>query len=317
MPPEHATVPRRYDFYGHATESDFPYRATLAPARGATVLTIRAQDERPPPPAASHALYVSPALDAGGAPRLVISRQDTATRLVFGTTLDVHLERRAIRYRTGDDVAGAEIYLLGVTAAYWLETRGIAALHGAAVAVDGRGVAILGGNGSGKSTLAIAMMKSGAALVSDDLLPVSIDVGARVAPGPPRLRLWPAQARELLGVEEGLARAHPALEKRIVPLVRIPGARHAASGAPLSAIVLPVRGAPEIVVTRLHGAQAAMALVGTSFLAPLAPHAPWRDSHLSRLARLSERVPVFRLEYPNGLDHLPALCERLGSLLRG
>ncbi|SIT03910.1 HPr kinase/phosphorylase [Paracoccus saliphilus] len=41
-------------------------------------------------------------------------------------------------------------------------------LHGTAVALDGRGLLILGPSGSGKSTLAMQLMAVGAALVSDD-----------------------------------------------------------------------------------------------------------------------------------------------------
>ncbi|MDO5632784.1 MAG: serine kinase [Paracoccus sp. (in: a-proteobacteria)] len=41
-------------------------------------------------------------------------------------------------------------------------------IHGSAVALNGRGLLILGPSGSGKSALALALMGMGAALVSDD-----------------------------------------------------------------------------------------------------------------------------------------------------
>ena len=53
----------------------------------------------------------------------------------------------------------------------WLLVRHLQerfALHGAAVAVDGRGVVLLGRSGDGKSTLAAAMCRRGAALLADD-----------------------------------------------------------------------------------------------------------------------------------------------------
>jgi HPr kinase/phosphorylase len=41
-------------------------------------------------------------------------------------------------------------------------------VHGTAVAVDGRGLLIMGGSGTGKSALALAMIGLGAKLISDD-----------------------------------------------------------------------------------------------------------------------------------------------------
>ncbi|MDJ1008888.1 MAG: HPr kinase/phosphatase C-terminal domain-containing protein [Paracoccaceae bacterium] len=54
-------------------------------------------------------------------------------------------------------------------------------VHGAAVAVDGRGVLILGPSGSGKSGLALDLIARGAVLIADD--------GVKLTPGedgPPR-----------------------------------------------------------------------------------------------------------------------------------
>lgn len=41
-------------------------------------------------------------------------------------------------------------------------------VHGCAVAIDGRGVLILGGSGSGKSDLALRLIDRGATLIADD-----------------------------------------------------------------------------------------------------------------------------------------------------
>src|SRR5687767_3128446 len=60
--------------------------------------------------------------------------------------------------------------LVGVACAALLSTRGTPMLHGAAVAFDGRAIAILGDSGQGKSTLAAALLRSGAQLLSEDLL---------------------------------------------------------------------------------------------------------------------------------------------------
>ena len=60
-------------------------------------------------------------------------------------------------------------------------------VHGSAVAVDGRGLLILGPSGSGKSRLAVEMLALGAGLVADDRV--------RIEPGAPPIlhapNRWP------------------------------------------------------------------------------------------------------------------------------
>lgn len=59
-------------------------------------------------------------------------------------------------------------------------------LHASCVAVDGRGLLILGASGSGKSSLALRLIALGAALVSDDvtLLRIAGDAVVATCPNP-------------------------------------------------------------------------------------------------------------------------------------
>lgn len=54
-------------------------------------------------------------------------------------------------------------------------------VHATCVAVDGRGLLILGSSGSGKSSLAIQMIALGAELVGDDLIRLTPTAGRPVA----------------------------------------------------------------------------------------------------------------------------------------
>lgn len=67
--------------------------------------------------------------------------------------------------------------------------EGEAAVHATTVAVDGRGLLIVGPSGSGKSGLALQLMALGAALVADDITRVSRHDGA----------LWAACPESILG----------------------------------------------------------------------------------------------------------------------
>lgn len=61
-------------------------------------------------------------------------------------------------------------------------------LHASAVALDGRGLLILGASGAGKSGLALRLMALGARLVADDRVAVARRGAALVASAPPGLR---------------------------------------------------------------------------------------------------------------------------------
>lgn len=76
-------------------------------------------------------------------------------------------------------------------------------LHATCVAVDGRGLLILGPSGSGKSRLALQLMAFGAALVADDQALLNAVEGRLMAAAPPRI----AGMIEARGV--GLLRATP------------------------------------------------------------------------------------------------------------
>jgi HPr kinase/phosphorylase len=71
-----------------------------------------------------------------------------------------------------------------------VDTQGTGAetLHATCVAVDGRGVLILGPSGSGKSSLALDLMALGGRLVADDRTVVAPGAGAPVAACPPAIR---------------------------------------------------------------------------------------------------------------------------------
>ena len=61
-------------------------------------------------------------------------------------------------------------------------------LHGSAVALEGRGLLILGASGTGKSALALRMMAHGARLVADDRVVLARRGDALIASAPPALR---------------------------------------------------------------------------------------------------------------------------------
>jgi HPr kinase/phosphorylase len=104
---------------------------------------------------------------------------------------------------------------------------GAVTLHAGCVALDGRGLLILGPSGSGKSALALQLMALGCGLVSDDRTCLHRDGGALIATAPPALRgLIEAWGIGLLaaGTMAG-ARLVCAVDLGVVETERMPPAR--------------------------------------------------------------------------------------------
>ncbi|WP_078428890.1 aldolase [Alkalihalobacterium alkalinitrilicum] len=95
------------------------------------------------------------------------------------------------------------LYLLGTCMGAILMQRKILPLHGSALAINGKAYAIVGDSGAGKSTLASAFLKKGYRLLSDDVIPVSLNEEnvPIVTPAYPQQKLWQESLNEF-GMEK-------------------------------------------------------------------------------------------------------------------
>ncbi|MCP3029178.1 aldolase [Halobacillus sp. A5] len=83
------------------------------------------------------------------------------------------------------------LYILGTCMGSVLMQRKILPLHGSAVEIDGKAYAVVGHSGAGKSTTASAILNRGFQLVSDDVIPVTVENGIpMVTPAYPQQKLW-------------------------------------------------------------------------------------------------------------------------------
>ena len=108
--------------------------------------------------------------------------------------------RRADCVALGDtDLASFEANLLNFVLGAALTLQGEEPMHSTVVEVGGRAVGLLGPSGAGKSTLAAALIRSGGALVTDDMLRITFACDGAVAhAGPHRLKLFDEPARLFL-----------------------------------------------------------------------------------------------------------------------
>lgn len=84
------------------------------------------------------------------------------------------------------------LYILGTCMGALLMQRKSLPLHGSAIVIDGKAYAIVGDSGAGKSTLASAFLKKGYQLLSDDVIPVTLNGNniPIVTPAYPQQKLW-------------------------------------------------------------------------------------------------------------------------------
>ena len=203
-------------------------------------------------------------------------------------------------------------YLLGPVLALVLRLRGETCLHASAVCNANGAVVCAGAAEAGKSTMAAALIARGWSLLSDDLVPLTYEMGWRVDSGYPALRLWPETAASLYGGEDFPA-SSATWAKRVVNQ-----GQHFSQGSfPLRAIFILQRG-KHTSLRSLGGAEAAMMLVENSYLNYL-PDADLQSQALTQFARLAQEVPVFLLQMPDDLERLAisaGIVQTIGGICR-
>ena len=186
-------------------------------------------------------------------------------------------------------------------------------LHASALVWHGHAFALAAAGGFGKSTLAAALARRGAALLSDDTVPLQRDgVGFLALPYLPRIKLW-GDSLEAFGAEEDAF--EPVLSWASKRRVRVEEAwgRAASDPAPLAAIYFlgphrdPAR-APSCVA--LEPVEATLALQGGMYLSDLQTDS-FAAEGLRTAAAIAAAVPVRRISYFRSFATLPAVCEAL------
>ncbi len=212
-----------------------------------------------------------------------------------------------------------EICLLGHVLAWYLERSGIPALHGGALALDGRAALFLADRGGGKSTLVASLLNRGFSLLGDDIAAVEPCGGYTCCrPAFPQIKLTPEQAELFVGTCEGYTRVHPGYGKLSVPARDL--GSFETSARPVHRIYLLDRRQPgsAVELERIPPGVAIIGLIRSAFLAELVSDLhSLRERRFHRFSTLVEHVPVMRLRYPTGYDALPSVAEILTADLRG
>ena len=269
---------------------------------------------------ASEVWFETSSVTPTGEPELTAVRLSGGThyRITYCDGMDFVINRAAselwVSWPSTLTIRDVPSYLLGPIVGAILRLRGTTCLHASAIQLGGRAIAFAGPAGAGKSTTAAAFAVRGIPVVSDDTIGLT-ESGPTwtVAPGYPRVRLWPQSAKALAegkgrsallppGESGSTNRYHLDLTSR--------GFQFQREALPLGLVYLleesPAGSAT--VAEPLTPLEGLMALVGNSFASSILDK-QMRAREFEVLGRLVERVPIRRLARPTDLVHLTEFCE--------
>lgn len=206
--------------------------------------------------------------------------------------------------------------LLGIGLGAALRLRGSLTLHAASMVIAGRAWLFMGESGAGKSSLAAALAAAGMSLHADDLAVLRWEGdNPCIAAGYPRLKVAPATAVALgwtLDALRPILRRVPDYPECWLEAADLPAGFHGAT-APLAGIFLLSGRDAGLAVPRKVGltpGQATLALTRQRF-GPDEIESPSMLDLLHHCRSLAARVPVHRLQLPDGLPRLPGAAHAL------
>ena len=307
---------RTYRLFGLNLASDFPFANRLSEGTGASDLTFFCTTRPPAPDGQGERVYRSPWRNSDGESLAHLDRFPGAEVLRYPPAAEFTLEPERITGHLLDPAQAdlLELRLIGPVLSYWLERMGIPTLHASAVRKGSGAVAFLARHGGGKSSLAAALMRTGAPLMTDDVLPVEEAGGSFLArPGYPQMRMEPDTARHFLGRIEGLTPVCPGEAKLRVPVGPDSFGAFQETALPLTCLYVAERipGGSRVEISPLPRSQALIELVRHSFAPHLVEAAGLQPARLDLFARLVQQIPVHRLSYPAGFEHLPGLISEI------
>lgn len=193
-------------------------------------------------------------------------------------------------------------------------------LHASAVSIGGRAVALCAERRTGKSTLAFALQRRGAQALADDavLLDLCGVLGSEVpgatkleGEGPPLPTAVSVQPVPFaFRMRQESASHFSTLPRSRVILGADANQAVAAPPARLAAIVLLARHDGAVSLSRVGVSEAFRALLEHAKVFKLDDPQRTRLT-MTNYLRLARAVPVYRLAFPAGLDHVAAICSRL------
>jgi energy-coupling factor transporter ATP-binding protein EcfA2 len=189
------------------------------------------------------------------------------------------------------------LYLLGTCMGALLMQRKILPLHGSAIEINGKAYAIVGESGAGKSTLASAFLKLGYQLISDDVIPVTLNEKSipMVTPAYPQQKLW-LESLNQFGMESENFR--PIFERETKFAVPVSN-QFASKPLPLAGVVELVKTEnDEIEFHPIQSLNRLQALFNHTYRNFFIAPSGLMDWHFSTTAKMCKHIDMYQLRRP-------------------
>ncbi|MFS0822763.1 HPr kinase/phosphorylase [Bacillus sp. 1P02SD] len=207
------------------------------------------------------------------------------------------------------------LYLLGTCMGVLLLQRQILPLHGSAIEIDGKAYAIIGHSGAGKSTLAAAFLERGYKLISDDVIPVSINNEGIpvVAPAYPQQKLWQESLDQFGMSSQGF---HPIIDRESKFAIPV-HARFCSEKMPLAGVFELVKTeGVSIKMNSLLNLKRLQTLYMHTYRNFLIEPLGMLEWHFNLLAKISPKITILRLERSDSFFSVNELTSHILSTLK-
>lgn len=248
------------------------------------------------------------------------SQQDKLRVTYFGVGVFELRDREIICYPEidSDPILIKNLFLSSVIS-FWMEWKGYITFHASSVLINEQVVAFLAHHGQGKSSIAVSLLQKGYSLITDDILPIKKERNNLLAfPGFPVIRLWRNEAERYCRTTDQLHKVHPATDKFWVPVDALQNASFRDLPAPVGCFyLLERRNYPEaeqmVEIVPVPPRDAVIELTRYSFTPRFASRVKNEKERFAVLSSIALEIPVRRIIYPSGYQHIPLVIEQIMS----
>lgn len=304
-----------YFFHGIHFSSEINLEVNQTVLSGSPLLSCRIRETDPPGEFTHPAIWESELKLDNGMPQAKIYRVQSVLWMELPRVGGFCFHREGVDiYRTGP--VSLSSYFLGRALSLWLELRGIPVLHGSCLFSEGRTIGLLGYTGAGKSTLGAYLASRDYQLVAEDVLPLHGDKKNTVYRGVAQIRLWEDSGKFIFPEFDRFPQIHSYTQKRKINFENNSSYVFQGEKVVLNEIVVLERKKnpdTKLELIRMAPGQALLELVRQSFGTGPTHALGLQKNRMAGLATLVEHIPVYRLIYPSGHEHLAEVYDLLMS----
>jgi hypothetical protein len=203
---------------------------------------------------------------------------------------------------------------IGTIQAVLWHQRGYLPLHGSAVLVDGRAIAVAGPTTAGKSVTAAALTRRGYPLVADDFTVIDWQPEPPIVlPAYQKLRLLKDACDKLDLLGAALAEAHPSEEKYVLATEAAPSN----AAVPITDIFILTERGSEFSAEKLGPVQGVQQLLTSVHMLEAAYALGLQKQVFTAINAIVSKVRLWRIVVPDGLDRTGETAESIAALVSG